>query len=566
MPELNICPDFSYSLQMLFRRNWCMALVAAVIMSGCAGQSDSSPDNNSALATSIAQKCSAVNAPDLGDGSVCFDNGFRVKSDDFSFANWGRSVSADANVTVQTLIDLFGHSAVCLPGSETSCILRPTTIQVLEQWNNALSGGRCEGIATLSNRLFLKYDRPTDFVNGAQSVSDLTKTSPALAKSIVYWWATQFLPEVRDRAAESRALTPLELVDQLIEGLANNVGYTLGMYFGATGHSVTPFAVTHRGNDFVIHVYDNNEPGERREVVIDGKNNTWRFPKAYTALDGTSIDWDGAKGTLELVPMSARQGPFTCMFCNSAPSSSQRVLTIASRDPQSPGYVAIRTRNGKTLTSRPDGIENSIPGAQYDIGKGAQNSLVAISIPDDAGDFDVFIRRANESATAGDVVVNLQRNDAADIQVTGNLAVEDIASRTFNVPLLAVRNNDTTVHAPKGSIARLSIAAGTNLSHTNLDPGSSLVIRNIRSNAIEVSLKGAANKEVAAALFPATSGTAAFTSQWTLNEDQQLVAATEKLTAVSVTASPTIAFTPRKAPQTTTSIEVPSSIIISRPD
>jgi hypothetical protein len=475
-------------------------------------------------------------------------------------------VSADANVTVQTLIDLFGHSAVCLPGSVTSCVLRPTTIQVLEQWNNALSGGRCEGIATLSNRLFLKFDRPNDFVANAQSVSDLKRTNPALAKSIVYWWATQFLPEVRDRAAESRALSPLELVNELIEGLANNVGYTLGMYFGATGHSVTPFAVTHRGDDFVIHVYDNNEPGVRREVVVNGKNNTWHFPKAYTALDGTSIDWDGARGTLELVPMSARQGPFTCTFCNTAPTSSQRVLTIASRDPQSPGYVTIRTRSGKTLTSTPDGIENSIPGAHFDIGKGAQNSLVAISIPDDAGDFDVFIRRANPSATAGDVVVNLQRNDAADIQVTGNLAVDDIASRTFNVPLLAVRSNDTTVHAPKGSIARVSVAAGTNLSHTNLDAGSSLVIRNIRSNAIEVSLKGAANKEVAAAQFPATSGTTAYTSQWSLNEDQRLVPVTEQLTAVSVSASPTIAFTPRKAPQTTTSTEVPSSIVISRPD
>ncbi len=543
-----------------------MTLMAVVILSGCVGMSDSSRTDRSTLAASIAQKCSAVNAPDLGEGSVCFDNGFRVKSDDFSFANWGRSTSADANVTVQTLIDLFGHSAVCLPGSETSCILRPATIQVLEQWNNALSGGRCEGIATLSNRLFLKYDRPDDFVADAQSVSDLKRTNPDLTKSIVYWWATQFLPEVRDRSAESRALTPLELVDQLIEGLANNVGYTLGMYFGATGHSVTPFAVTHRGDNFVIHVYDNNDPGVRREVVVSGKNNSWYFPKAYTALDGTSIDWDGAKGTLELVPMSARQGPFTCTFCNSAPSTSQRVLTIASRDPQSPGYVTIRTRGGKTLVSTPTGINNSIPGARYDIGKGAQNSLAIITVPDSAGDFDVFIRRANDSVTAGDVVVNLQRNDAADIQVAGNLAVDDVASRTFNVPLLAVRSNDTTVHAPKGSIARLSIAAGTNLSHTNLDAGSSLVIRNIRSNAIEVSLKGAANKEVAAAQFPATSGTSAFTSQWSLNEDQQLVAITEKLAAVSVTASPTIAFTPRKAPQTTTSTEVPSSIVISRPD
>ena len=552
---------------MLFQRNWCRTLVAAVIVSSCAGTSRPSQADPSALAASIAQKCSAVNAPDLGEGSVCFDNGFRVKSDDFSFANWGRSTSADANVTVQTLIDLFGHSAVCLPGSETSCILRPTTTQVLEQWNNALSGGRCEGIATLSTRLFLKYDRPDDFVVDAQNVSDLQKTSPALTKAIVYWWATQFLPEVRDRAADSRALSPLQLVDQLIEGLANNVGYTLGMYFGSAGHSVTPFAVTHRGNDFVIHVYDNNEPGLRREVVIDSNNNSWHFPKAYTALDGTSVDWDGAKGSLELVPMSARQGPFTCTFCNTAPSSAQRVLTIASRDARAPGYVAIRTRSGKMLISTPDGIENSIPGATFEVGKGSQNSLAIVSIPDAAGDFDVFIRRAKSSTVAGDVVVNLQRDDAADIQVTGNLAVNEVASRQYNMPLLAVRSNDTTVHAPKGATARLSVAAGTNLSHTNLESGSSLVIRNIRSNSIEVSLKGATNTVLATAQFAAASSTSAFDSQWSLNENQQLVASTEQLTAVSVAVSPTISFAPRKAPQiTTTSTQVPSSIVISRPD
>jgi hypothetical protein len=97
-----------------------------------------------------------LDAPELGEGKMCVDNGFRIKADDFSFSNWGRSTEADANVTIQTLIDLFGHSAVCVDGPSSECTIRPTTTQKLEEWNNALAGGRCEGLATLSTRFLLK--------------------------------------------------------------------------------------------------------------------------------------------------------------------------------------------------------------------------------------------------------------------------------------------------------------------------------------------------------------------------------------------------------------------------
>jgi len=81
-----------------------------------------------------------LDAPELGDGKICVDNGFRIKADDFSFSNWGRSIEADANVTIQTLIDLFGHSAVCIGGPSTECVMRPQTVQKLDEWNNALAG------------------------------------------------------------------------------------------------------------------------------------------------------------------------------------------------------------------------------------------------------------------------------------------------------------------------------------------------------------------------------------------------------------------------------------------
>lgn len=553
---------------MLFRRNLRTFLIASALLASCGGSVRSTETDSSTLASRIAAKCSQVEKPELGSGTVCFDNGFRVASDDFSFTNWGRSPNADANVTVQTFIDLFGHSAVCLPGPDTSCEMRPSTIQQLEQWNNALSGGRCEGIATLSSRLFLKYDRPEDFSPTALRAADLKITDGRLSQDIVKWWATQFLTEVRDRAAESRTKSPLQLVDDLLQGLSHNVGYTLGLYYGSSGHSVTPFAVTKRNDTFVIHVYDNNNPGERREVLVNSTNNSWLFPHAFTAIDGTPIDWDGTTGTLELVPISSRMGPFSCPFCNGI-SSNDRVLTIASRDPLSPGYVSLRTRSGKTLNVTPSQVTNNISGATFELGKGATSGTSTITLPAAVGDFDVFVRRANADVPAGDVVLNLRQAGAATIQVSGNLAETAINSKTAMTAMtaiLAVRNSDTTVHAPSNSNARVSVAAGTNLSRTDLAARTSLVVHAIASDSIEVSLKGVSNDEIATAHFAAHSATHVIEAQWALDPKQQFTATSEQLSAVSVRKSPSVSFTPRKAPQTTSTTFVPSSIVISSPD
>ena len=267
--------------------------ISLIFLSACATFGADSPTNTSTTASLISQitsHCTDLDAPELGEGKMCIDNGFRTKADDFSFSNWGRSPEADANVTIQTLVDLFGHSAVCIDGPSTECVMRPTTVQKLEEWNNALAGGRCEGLATLSTRFLLKLEDPTTFNPTATRVADLQRGNQLLDSTIVYWWATQFLTEVSDRAATSRAKSPLQLVDDLIQGLANGVGYTVGLYFGSSGHAVTPFAVTHRANDFIIHVYDNNFPGVRKEIVVNGNMNSWTYAAARAQPDGSNVD------------------------------------------------------------------------------------------------------------------------------------------------------------------------------------------------------------------------------------------------------------------------------------
>ena len=534
-------------------------LIASVFLSACATFTAKSPTTISmieSLVSQIASHCTDLDAPELGDGKICVDNGFRTKTDDFSFSNWGRSTEADANVTIQTLIDLFGHSAVCIDGPSTECVMRPTTVQKLDEWNNALAGGRCEGLATLSTRFLLKLDDPTTFKPDATRVADLQRGNQLLDSTIVYWWATQFLTEVSDRAATSRTKSPLQLVDDLIQGLANGVGYTVGLYFGSSGHAVTPFAVTQRGKEFIIHVYDNNFPGVRKEIAVDGTTNSWSYSAARAQPDGSSIDWNGSTGTFELTPMSSRKGPFKCSFCSTSTTATDTVLTIASRDPAAAGYTLITTRDGQRIEASPDGVINTITGSTYAVSKGLGGGLVTIHIPNTITDFDVEVRRGSSVVPAADVVVAIQRPMAANIQVSGDLAHTLIGSSSTDATLIAVRSDSTSVSAPSENSARLSIASGSQLSRTELPRGHTLLIHQIEDNAIEVAIKGENGSEISSTTLTASEDSPATEVTLAINELGTIVATTSDMEPVPVQVPSVINFTPGKkkpgSPTTTT--------------
>ena len=543
--------------------------LSLIFLSACSTFSAKSPTNTSstaALVSQIASHCTDLDAPELGEGKMCVDNGFRIKADDFSFSNWGRSTEADANVTIQTLIDLFGHSTVCVDGASSECVMRPQTVQKLEEWNNALAGGRCEGLATLSTRFLLKLDDPTTFKPDATRVADLQRGNQLLDSAIVYWWATQFLTEVSDRAATSRTKSPLQLVDDLVQGLANGVGYTVGLYFGSSGHAVMPFAVTHRGDDFIIHVYDNNFPGVRKEIVVNGSANSWTYTAARAQPDGSSVDWTGTMGTVELTPMSSRKGPFKCSFCTTSSAATDTVLTIASRDPAAAGYTFITTRNGQRIEASPDSVVNTITGSTYAISKGLGGGLVTIHIPNTITDFDIEVRRGSSFIPAADVVVAIQRPNMANIQVSGDLAHTVVGSSSTSSTLIAIRSDSTSISAPAENSARLSIAAGGQLSRTELPRGHTLLIHQIEDDAIEVAIKGENGSEISSTSLTASENSAATEVTLAINELGAIVVTSADVEPVPVHVPSAINFTPgKKKPASPTTTTDPASIEVALP-
>ena len=543
-----------------------LALSLAIASSACGSSSTvptpAEPDT-SALVKQILSHCTDLAAPELGEGELCIDNGFRVQSDDFSFKNWGRSLSAEGNVTAQTLIDLFGHDAVCVAGPKDTCVLRPTAIQKLEEWNTALNGGRCEGLAALSTRFLLRMDSPSTFQANAASVSALSQDNKKLNSSVVYWWATQFLNEVTDHAATSRGLSPLRLVDDLIQGIAHSVGYTVGIYNGSLGHSLTPFAVTRRGDDFVVHVYDNNHPGERFELFVNSKTNQWRYPNAFRNVDGSFKTWAGGTGTLELTAMSARKGPFQCSFCNSSVSRSPHVITLASRDVRASGFIEITTADGVLRTS-PNAVENSISGATISIGKGSGGGLITVTLPSTLQQFDVRLTRRSQDVPAANVVLGLRRSDGASIQVTGNLAHEVLGEKDRSSSLISVTSEETAVRAPIENVARLSLSAGSRISRRVLNAGETLTVKPITNNSIEVSVKGTNGARTPFASIPLVVKSSTTELTVSLDDNGQLAFLPSRIEPIRVSGAAKPNFSPGALNQTTTTA-VPS-IEISEPD
>lgn len=538
-----------------------LLITGVVVMTSCSGGSSQPPQSTSVNAARVTSHCTDVAAASLGPGTLCISNGFRMTQDNFSFANWGRSKRADDNVTAQTLIDLFGYDTVCAPGATSECVLRPTAVQFLELWNTALAGGRCEGLAALSARLHLSLDTANEFGAGYSRAAQLSQQNSNINQSIVYWWATQFVKEVRRSAADSRRKSPLLLVDQLIQGLANSLGYTLGLYYQSQGHSVTPFAVTNRDDNFVIHVYDNNFPNKRREILVNKSTDTWTYLNASTSIDGTPIDWTGKTGSLELTSMSSRQGPFTCPFCTTVDKETPTQISLTSRDPQNLGFLRITSRKGNAEFT-PFGFTSTIDGATVDIGKGS-GGLVTIALPSDLTDFDVYVTHQTSTPTAGDVILSIDRPGYARAQIAGNFARP---TNSKDKPAVSARKNATTIIAPKDSSIDVSLAENGTLAAVELDPSAEIDISRSSKTDLEVSVKGSLPAQ--SLVIPIAPSTVS--ERATIQRSSDNTLKVEIATPTSVRSRPQriVNFVPRKSPpkSTTTTTTTLPSIEISEPD
>ena len=298
-------------------------------------------------------------------GEVIFDFGFTPEQNGFSFENYGDDIPA-TNLTADELRRMFGDE-VCADINGDQCILTPPAEQWMDQINESMGGGHCEGMAVLSLMMYTGQVSPADF--GGSVASDLDVNDEALQKEIAYWWATQATDPTASSVVRG---TPMEILETVRQMDVNGETYTIGIYNDrGEGHAITPFGVQDKGDGlYAILVYDNNYPGETRELFIDSRDGSWTYETSINPQVETDV-WSGnaETETLDLTPTSARVETQACPFCEGGFTSTNKLAAADQLVNQffldGDGHILITDENGNRLGYVNGEIVNEISGASY---------------------------------------------------------------------------------------------------------------------------------------------------------------------------------------------------------
>lgn len=258
----------------------------------------------------------------IPEGEIVADNGFRPEADGFAFENYANDVQP-ANMTPAEMEDLFGEAA-CLSGSGDECALTPAAAAWMENMNEGMSGGHCQGFSVLSMRMFNEDVAQEDF--GAETTPELEiQANVDLQSSIAEHFVYQFLPPVVQERVKG---APSEVLDVLIEALnSGDELYTLGIYKPdlTGGHAITPFAVEDKGDGkYAILIYDNNFPGVTRAVEVDTNEEYWSYVGGTNPDDlGQLYEGNAETQTLELDPTFPGTEEQPCPFCGEEATAAE---------------------------------------------------------------------------------------------------------------------------------------------------------------------------------------------------------------------------------------------------
>ncbi len=316
--------------------------------------------------SSSAQADSGAPATAPRAGAVVNDTGFRPAQHGFSFPNYGDDIPA-ANLTPVEMQRMFGD-AVCARGSGSSCALSPVAQQWMEQTNDAMKGGHCEGMAALSLLMFNGQVSPASFGGPSASALQIEGNEP-LQREIAYWWTTQAVPTVAGRVIKG---APTDILDVLKQADFSRESYTIGIYKPdmSGGHAITPFGVKDAGNGlFIVQVYDNNYPGQERELLIDVNENSWVYEASINPqVESELYSGDAGTQTLDLTPTSARLEQPPCEFCVARATGAGKLAAPARQMVEifldGEGRLLITDEAGRRLGYVDGRMVNEIPGAQ----------------------------------------------------------------------------------------------------------------------------------------------------------------------------------------------------------
>ncbi len=309
------------------------------------------------------------------------DSGFRPDENGFGFENYGNDIGPQ-NLTVEEMQRMFGDQVCTEFGAET-CVLTPSARRWMEENNEAMDGGHCEGMATLSLLFYNDLASPADF--GSNQVNALTlEDNEMLQREIAYWWATQSTYTVRENLITGTPTEILQILADTYQDGNSTETYTIGIYQEdmSGGHAITPYAIEPQDDDVVwVMVYDNNYPGEERHLEINTAEDTWQYEAAINPQEESELyTGDASTETLDLTPSSIRTDIQLCDFCESQYSYkassglAKAAVTYNQIWMEGDAHLLITDDKGNKLGYENGKFLKQIPGATFNVIK--SNSLL----------------------------------------------------------------------------------------------------------------------------------------------------------------------------------------------
>jgi hypothetical protein len=215
----------------------------------------------------------SFSSPDEEEGDIIASIPFDPKINGFGFRNFGENPDYDEDLTADDMIRMFGAENVCIEGKTAKdCVLYETAERWMEETEEKMNGGHCDGFSVASLRMFVGRPfkgrkKPADFQRGAINLFDLQKNQ-LTSNYVSYYQTLTFLKETyafREPTFQKKPSEILKMIAAAMEGKKEY--YTLEVWMRpkgkpTRGHAIVPVAIEDMGADiYRIHVYDNNYSG-----------------------------------------------------------------------------------------------------------------------------------------------------------------------------------------------------------------------------------------------------------------------------------------------------------------
>jgi hypothetical protein len=469
-------------------------LAITVLITACGGGAGSDTgDSGGDVEETTTTECAEVPSAELAvSGALCSDTGLRPVDGGFSFENWGGPVKEDA-VTVTTAIAIFGEDAVCAQKTDAGCIPFPAVQHWIDGSNSQIAGGRCEGMAVLSQRIHDGGDDPSQLQEQAARTADLKKETLQVAASISRWWVSQGFEPVIQATNRVWELEPSEVVAEIDSAIKADAGATIGIYDEGMGHAVTPIAVTIAEDDtYAISVYDNNYPGEVTVLSVDPTTETWTYDVGAANSGTAASTWSGGKGSLDYVVMADREGLQQVPWSDNdrADRSKGSARITVSTGGKSIAGLIINVGNDTIDTRDLSTVSNGI--AVYP-NRGGVGTGAMVEIPDGLADVKIKPIVGNlldPAVSSVDLAVSIDAPGPGSQYVTDTIEGEELLEDSYDDFSLTLSTDEEFENAldvaPDGEI-EVGVAYEEEGAEVSLEDGQSLnVVDDVGDEGLDV--------------------------------------------------------------------------------